>query len=108
MAEEKLDVVGCGSMVVDLIYRTPRIVRADEKILLLQHAPEGHAEQRAVGGVVLNHLGWARVLGLTAGIFGKMADDRNGAFLRLGMDDLGIQHHLTLDGNESSFATVYV
>ena len=25
MVETKLDVVGCGSMVVDLFYRTPRI-----------------------------------------------------------------------------------
>ena len=108
MRDTKLDVVGCGSMVVDLIYRTPRLLRADQKILLHPHGADGKVEQRSVGGVVLNHLGWARVLGLTTGIFGKMADDRNGAFLRLGMDNLGIQHHLTLDGLESSFATVFV
>ncbi|MGD0073057.1 MAG: PfkB family carbohydrate kinase [Candidatus Binataceae bacterium] len=108
MRDAKLDVAGCGSMVVDLIYRTPRILRADEKILLRPHGTGGAAEQRSVGGVTLNHLGWARVLGLSTGIFGKMADDHNGAFLRLGMENLGIQHHLTLDGRESSFATVFV
>ncbi len=61
----KLDAVGCGSMVVDLYHRTPRIIGADEKILIdsggSRRAP---AVQAAVGGVVLNHLGWARVLGL--------------------------------------------
>jgi len=45
MAEEKLDVVGCGSMVVDLFYRTPRIIRADEKILLRPHTASAAIEQ---------------------------------------------------------------
>jgi len=105
--EEKLDVAGCGGMVVDLFYRTPRIARADEKILL--DAKGGSAmELAAVGGVVLNHLGWARILGLKAGIFGKMGDDADGKFLRDGMDALGIRHHLTLDGSASSFSQIFV
>jgi sugar/nucleoside kinase (ribokinase family)/D-arabinose 5-phosphate isomerase GutQ len=108
MAEEKLDIVGCGSMVVDLFYRTPRIVRADEKILLRAHGAGAAIERMQVGGLVLNHLGWGRVLGLKAGIFGKMGDDRNGEFLRDGMDRLGIRHHLTFDGSASAFATIFV
>jgi len=107
MAEELFDVAGCGSMVVDLFRRTPRIIRSDEKILL---DGEGCAatDQLAVGGVVLNHLGWARILGLDAGIFGKMGDDRHGEYLRAGMDAIGLRHHLTLDGSASSCATIYV
>jgi sugar/nucleoside kinase (ribokinase family)/D-arabinose 5-phosphate isomerase GutQ len=111
MPEPKLDVVGCGSMVVDLFYRTPRIISADEKIILDAngHGPAGLAmEQASVGGVVLNHLGWARVFGLETGVFGKMGDDRNGEFLREGMESLGIHRHLTLDGSASSYATVFV
>jgi sugar/nucleoside kinase (ribokinase family)/D-arabinose 5-phosphate isomerase GutQ len=108
MAEARLDVVGCGSMVVDLFYRTPRIVRADEKIVLDTHRAGAGMERAAVGGVVLNHLGWARILGLEVGICGKMGDDRHGEFLRDGMDRLGIRHHLTLDGGSSSFSTVFV
>jgi sugar/nucleoside kinase (ribokinase family) len=105
--EEKLDVAGCGGMVVDLFYRTPRIAGADEKILL--DAKGGSAiEEAVVGGVVLNHLGWARILGLNAGIFGKMGDDADGKFLRDGMDVLGIRHHLTLDGSASSFSKIFV
>jgi arabinose-5-phosphate isomerase len=108
MAETKLDVVGCGSMVVDLFRRTPRIIGADEKILLDPEPSAAMAEEPAVGGVVLNHLGWARVLGLEAGIFGKMGDDRYGEFLRAGMNALGLRHHLTLDGSTSSSATIFV
>ncbi|MGH7934509.1 MAG: PfkB family carbohydrate kinase [Candidatus Binataceae bacterium] len=108
MAEAKLDVVGCGSMVVDLFRRTPRIIRSDEKILLDGNGAASAREQIAVGGVVLNHLGWARVLGLETGIFGKMGDDRYGEILRNGMNALGIRHHLTLDGSASSFATIFI
>jgi sugar/nucleoside kinase (ribokinase family)/D-arabinose 5-phosphate isomerase GutQ len=108
MVDSKLDVVGCGSMVVDLFYRTPRIIKADEKVILDANGAGAAIEQASVGGVVLNHLGWARVLGLETGIFGKMGDDRNGEFLRDGMDSLGIRHHLTLDGSASSYATVFV
>src|ERR1700726_1789530 len=108
MVDSKLDVVGCGSMVVDLFYRTPRIIKADEKVILDANGTGVAIEQASVGGVVLNHLGWARVLGLETGIFGKMGDDRNGEVLRDGMESLGIRHHLTLDGLASSYATVFV
>src|SRR5271168_2972736 len=108
MVDSKLDVVGCGSMVVDLFYRTPRIIKADEKVILDPNGSSVAIEQASVGGVVLNHLGWARVLGLETGIFGKMGDDRNGEFLRDGMESLGIRHHLTLDGSASSYATIFV
>ncbi len=108
MAEAKLDVAGCGSMVVDLFYRTPRFVRAEEKIALDAHHDDGRIERAAVGGLVLNHLGWARVLGLDVGVFGKIGADRNGELLLRGMGQLGIRHHLTTDGSASSFAKIFV
>ena len=95
-------------MVVDLFYRAPRIIRADEKTVLSAHDSDGAIERARVGGLTLNHLGWARVLGLRTGIFGKIGDDRHGEFLRAGMDRFGIVHHLTLDGSASSFANVLV
>lgn len=103
--EMKLDAVGCGSMVVDLFYRTPRIIGADEKILL---NPKPANPQAAVGGVVLNHLGWARVLGLKTGIFGKIGSDANGKLLRRGMRRLRIKPHLTSDGSASAFAAIFL
>ncbi|HVA78113.1 MAG TPA: PfkB family carbohydrate kinase [Candidatus Binataceae bacterium] len=108
MPDTKLDVAGCGSMVVDLFYRAPRIIRADEKTVLSAHDSDGAIERARVGGLTLNHLGWARVLGLRTGIFGKIGDDRHGEFLRAGMDRFGIVHHLTSDGSASSFANVLV
>ncbi|HXW82998.1 MAG TPA: PfkB family carbohydrate kinase, partial [Candidatus Binataceae bacterium] len=108
MPDSKLDAVGCGSMVVDLYYRVPRIVRADEKLTLQSGGASRSVERMQVGGLVLNHLGWARVLGLRTGIFGKMGDDRDGEVLRAAMDRFGIAHHLTLDGSASSFATIFV
>ncbi len=108
MPEAKLDAAGCGSMVVDYFHRTPRIIGADEKILTDAAAAGAPPYPPAVGGVTLNHLGWARILGLNVGIFGKMGDDRNGELLRAGMNALGITHHLTLDGSASSSATIFV
>jgi len=108
MAEAKLDVAGCGSMVVDLFYRTPRFVGAEQKIALDAHHGDGRMERAAVGGLVLNHLGWARVLGLEVGVFGKIGADRHGEFLRRGIEQLGIRHHLTTDGSASSFAKIFV
>jgi sugar/nucleoside kinase (ribokinase family) len=93
--------------VVDSIHLAPRIVGPDEKVLL-RSATEHAASQRLVGGVTLNHLGWARILGLEVGIFGKQANDENGRLLRAGMDRLGIEHHMDLTGSASSFADIYV
>lgn len=101
------DVAGTGSMVVDEIHLTKRILGADEKSLL-RTDEEGSVVRRLVGGVVLNHLGWARVLGLRTAIFGKQGDDPNGRFLRAGMERLGIAHAIDLSGSASSFAQVYV
>src|SRR5690348_3760428 len=108
MAEAKLDVAGCGSMVVDLFYRTPKFIRAEQKIALDAHHGDGRMERAAVGGLILNHLGWARVLGLEVGVFGKIGADRHGEFLRRGIGQLGIRHHLTSDGSASSFAKIFV
>ncbi|MEE9280023.1 MAG: PfkB family carbohydrate kinase [Myxococcota bacterium] len=107
MTAKKYDVAGTGSMVVDSIHFTPRLVVKDEKALLRADA-DGAITQRLVGGVTLNQLGWARILGLEVAIFGKQADDDNGRFLRAGMERLGIEHHLDLSGSASSFAQVYV
>ncbi|HEX4209518.1 MAG TPA: carbohydrate kinase family protein [Candidatus Binataceae bacterium] len=107
MVEDELDAAGCGSMVVDLFHRTPRIIGAEEKILIDTDG-RASAVESAVGGVVLNHLGWAAVLGLKTGIFGKMGDDRNGEILRGGMKRLGVEYHLSLDGSASSFAAIFL
>jgi ribokinase len=99
--------VGIGSMVADRIHRVPRILGIDQKGIL-RTGQSGRTAELRVGGVVLNHLGWAAVLGLPVGIFGKQADDANGRFLRDAMDRFGIAKDLVLDGSASSFADIYV
>lgn len=103
----RLDVAGIGSMVLDRLYRCPRILHDDEKGLL-RAFDDGAMVRRAVGGVVLNHLGWASVLGLRTGIFGRQADDETGRFLRAAMDRIGIERHLVLDAAASSTAEIFV
>ena len=78
------DLVGVGSMVVDLIYRTPRLISGEEKIKLRRYDSGGETVKMLVGGVTLNHLSWASLLGLRVGIFGKQGDDEYGRFLRAG------------------------
>lgn len=94
-------------MVVDLIYRTPRIIGSEEKIALGKYET-GEAVKMLVGGVTINHLSWASLLGLRVGIFGKQGDDEYGRFLRAGMDRYHIDKHITLDGSSSSFAHIFV
>jgi arabinose-5-phosphate isomerase len=61
-----------------------------------------------VGGVTLNHLSWASLLGLRVGICGKQADDGYGRLLRAGMDSHRIDKQITLDGSASSSAHIFV
>jgi sugar/nucleoside kinase (ribokinase family)/D-arabinose 5-phosphate isomerase GutQ len=107
MSARPLDVAGIGSMVVDRVHRTARILGVDEKGLLGDVAGAGPV-QSFVGGVVLNHLGWAACLGLRTAIFGRQAQDANGRFLRDAMDRLGIERDLVLDGSASSVAEIFV
>jgi len=102
-----LAVVGIGSMAVDRIRRVPRILGGDEKASVLP-AADGSPVETKVGGVVLNHLGWAAALGLRVGIFGKQAEDAPGRFLRAAMARLGIATDLGLDGSASTTAEIFV
>jgi sugar/nucleoside kinase (ribokinase family)/D-arabinose 5-phosphate isomerase GutQ len=99
-------------MVVDRVHRAPRILGADEKGILRDvEAPGGGSPapvQSFVGGVVLNHLGWAASLGLRTGIFGRQGDDAAGRFLRAAMDRLGIERDVRSDGSATSIAEIFV
>ncbi len=103
----RYDLVGSGSMVLDRILRTARILGPEQKAVLPADGTRPALEER-VGGVTLNHLGWARILGLRTAIFGKQAEDRAGRVLREGMERLGIEHRIDLGGSASSFAQVIV
>ena len=103
MSQSRLDAVGIGSMVVDRVHRAPRLLGSEEKGIL-RDMGGGSPVETHVGGVVLNHLGWAAALGLRTGIFGRQAEDENGRFLRNAMDRFGIARDIVLDGSASSVA----
>ncbi len=100
-------IVGTGSMVADAITRTSRIIGPGEKALL-EVQPDGATTRRFLGGVTLNHLGWAALLGIDVAIFGKQAEDEPGRYLREGMDRAGIARYIDLSGHCSSEAHIYV
>ena len=104
---DRLDLVGIGSMVVDRVHRVPRVLGTGEKGILRAVGDAGPVAVH-VGGVVLNHLGWAAALGLRAGICGRQAADANGRFLRGAMRRLGIARDIRLEGSASSFAEIFV
>jgi len=105
--DDALDVVGIGSMVLDRVHRSGRILAAGEKGLLAP-LPDRRPLAEHIGGVVLNQLGWAAALGLRTGIAGRQAEDAAGATLRAAMDRAGIERNIALDGSASSIAEIFV
>lgn len=103
----ELALVGIGSMVLDRMHRTRRVLAANEKGLLESTPGEGPVASR-IGGLMLNQLGWAALFGLPVGIFGRQADDEAGRRLRRAMARAGIATSLDLSGSASSIAEIFV
>lgn len=106
-SEEKLELVGIGSMVLDRMHRTRRVLGPNEKGLL-DEVDSGGPVQTCIGGVLLNQLGWAALFGARVGLFGRQADDDAGRTLRAAMKQAGIETHLDLTGSASSLAEIFV
>jgi arabinose-5-phosphate isomerase len=104
---DKFDVVGIGSMVLDRMHRTRRVLAANEKGLLESIGGEGPV-QSCIGGLMLNQLGWASLFGLQVGLFGRQADDDAGRLLRVAMARHDIATDLDLTGSASSIAEIFV
>ncbi len=102
-----LDLVGFGSMVLDRMHRTRRILGANEKGLL-DPIDAGAPVQSCIGGLMLNQLGWASLFGIRTGIFGRQADDEAGRLLRAAMAEREIETDLDLSGSASSIAEIFI
>lgn len=102
-----LELVGIGSMVLDRMHRTGRILGPNEKGLL-EPLDDGSAVRECIGGVLLNQLGWASLFSIRAGLFGRQAEDAAGETLRGAMEAAGIETHLDLTGGASSLAEIFV
>lgn len=102
-------VVGIGSNVVDVIYRANKIAGPEEKTYILFN-DDGDIVKEVIGGVTLNHLAWANMLGLPTGLFGFQGDDRYGRMIREEMDRHGIDRSAiqVRENAPSSFSIVNV
>lgn len=105
--DDGLELVGIGSMVLDRMHRTLRVLGPNEKGLL-EEVEGGGPVMNCVGGVILNQLGWAALFGTKVGLFGRQADDEAGRTLRAAMKRAGIETHLDLTGSASSVAEIFV
>lgn len=104
---ERLDLVGIGSMVLDRMHRTRRVLAANEKGLLDSMGDAGPVQSR-IGGLILNQLGWAGLFGLRVGLFGRQAEDDAGRQLRAAMARHHIVTDLDLTGSASSIAEIFI
>lgn len=102
-------VMGIGSNVVDVIARVNQIAGPEEKTYILLHE-NGTVIHEVVGGVTLNHLAWARLLGTPTGLFGYQGDDRYGSLIRATMDRhrIGREHVKVLPNTATGFSVIYV
>lgn len=105
--DKDFDLVGIGSMVLDRMHRTRRVLAANEKGLLEGIEGQGPV-QTCIGGLMLNQLGWARLFGLRVGLFGRQAEDEAGRLLRAAMARAGIDTDLDLTASASSIAEIFV
>ena len=107
---EALDLAGIGSMVLDRMHKTRRVLGPNEKGLLdpVPADGDGGPVQACIGGLMLNQIGWAALFGLRVGLFGRQADDEAGRFLRAAMKRHGIETHLDLTGRASSIAEIFI
>ena len=106
-SEDKLELVGIGSMVLDRMHRTRRVLGPNEKGLL-DDVDTGGPVQTCIGGVLLNQAGWAALFGTKVGLFGRQADDEAGRTLRAAMKQAGIDTNLDLTGSASALSEIFV
>lgn len=102
-------VMGIGSNVVDVIHRVNQIAGPETKTYIVPDET-GSVVKEVIGGVTLNHLSWARLLGVPTGLFGYQGDDRYGIMIRATMDRHGIdrRHVITLDRTATGFSVIDV
>jgi D-arabinose 5-phosphate isomerase GutQ/sugar/nucleoside kinase (ribokinase family) len=80
-------VLGSGSNVMDLFFPVRKLPQPGDK---QYYAAETCVTDAVVGGVTLNHLSWARILGAPTGLMALQGTDANGETIRAKMGELGV------------------
>jgi hypothetical protein len=88
VASKKKYVLGCGSNVVDNIYNVKVVPKAGEKGFFM--SPFKALEAKLIGGVTLNHLSWAALAGVPAGLMAFQGNDHHGQFIRSNLKKMGV------------------
>eukprot|EP00462_Mataza_sp_D1_P021607 CAMPEP_0175128752 /NCGR_PEP_ID=MMETSP0087-20121206/5101_1 /TAXON_ID=136419 /ORGANISM="Unknown Unknown, Strain D1" /LENGTH=584 /DNA_ID=CAMNT_0016410845 /DNA_START=47 /DNA_END=1801 /DNA_ORIENTATION=+ len=81
-------VLGCGSNVVDKFFRVRALPKPGEKGYF--ESPTKIVEDSVVGGVTVNHLAWAKMLGVPTGLLALQGNDSSGKMIRKQMESMGL------------------
>ncbi|XP_065826108.1 uncharacterized protein [Oscarella lobularis] len=99
--------LGCGSNVVDQFFRVRALPTPGEKGFFAD--PNRILEDSVVGGVTLNHLAWAALLGVPSGLLGLQGDDTSGRLIRSVLErDLNIKTEFIRVSDKYTTAESYV
>lgn len=100
-------ILGCGSVVVDVLKMVPNFTVGDKTKIIDQ---DGKSKQLIAGGVTLNNLVWSKMAGVSSGVFGRLGNDEYGKFLLSEMDRFGVDHeHLApIDGEEAAYTDFFL
>ena len=99
-------VLGCGSNVVDQFFMVEAVPKVGEKGFF--RSPNKIHEKSVVGGVTLNHLSWAALLGVPTGLLALQGGDVPGRLIRRSMKKLGISPEFLQVSEEYMTAQSYV
>ncbi|XP_065899706.1 bifunctional ribokinase/ribose-5-phosphate isomerase A-like [Dysidea avara] len=95
-------VLGCGSNVVDNIYKVRALPRPGDKGFF-DCQNKKILQQKVVGGVTLNHLAWAAQVGVDTGLLAIHGNDEAGTFIRSNLRRLGVSlKYITVENTEMS------
>ena len=100
-------ILGAGSIVVDVLKRVPNF-KIGDKTKIIEH--NGSSKELIAGGVTLNNIVWSRMLGVDAGVFGRIGGDEYGRFLLGEMDRYGVDHAnlSVIDGEEAAYTDFFL
>jgi fructokinase len=98
-------VVGSGSNVMDVFMKVRQLPLPGDKQYF---ADEKIVSAEVVGGVTLNHLSWAAVLGAPTALLALQGRDPYGISLRKKLDELGVNSEFVRSGDEYSTSVSYI